>query len=950
MADTKPPAQPADVYLRSPDGRVWVSKPEDVPKGLAAGLRQETPEEAKDRELRTWARDNPGLAAGAAALRTVTFGASALVKSKEQAALAQQNPVATTATEISSLLLPIAGEWGAASKAARIASESQAVRNAAKVADGILAASGAPMRAASAVGRAAGSVAGKGALGTAAHYATEAELYNIGANLSEAALGDENLTAERLLAHSGSALALGAGLGVGGKLIESAASKAAAASSAALERARAAWQDHFPQADGFVKNVEDAYTALAAKATGKAPERIRPFVADAGTPEGMARRAKITKTLDEDEVEAFASAMANDTETAINQNKTARRDKIYGDAVPNRVKADLAELPFAHVQQPVLDTLAQMRQLHNTMRANPQTYGASIVDQFNTRLERAERAFGKAVEVPVGQYQRAELRTQPGKFANAAEAFDGLWQLRKNLSEDISKMFKAGASPEQIAARAVLQDARDVLQNTLRNPQVFGEQVGLFALADKANRLSEEAFGKGSLFNKEYMKKVGDKYVLDFPKFKTTLRQVGTTGGTNRDRALNEFFTKLKEANDVTAELTQRAGIEHDRELIDSLLTRAGKAKAEATERLGQNNRIRQMTNDVNPIDRVAKSGLRHAATIATGGMLGGIPGMAAAGAYALVTDPVLAGKVLLGFEKLNAKVQGETREKIAGYLRTATGAARTAGKAATAAGRGTVAVTKRVAVPASIGAMHAFNESFPPELRPAPYGSDKSDSRRVKAYRQTEALLREIAANPERAYDRYAEALKPFAKVAPQLTTTMIIKQLQAAAFLAEKLPKNPSAGKTLNDAINDWRPSDQELARFERYLKAAQDPLSVLDDLKQGTMTREGTETLQALYPALYQDIQQVTLAHAAQLERRLPYAQRINLSILLGVPVDSSMDQQFISTMQGFYTGSVQDAKQGKIGGLSKGTSLRPSAIKQFDSRTLTSIGRTTFGGPR
>ncbi len=70
------------------------------------------------------------------------------------------------------------------------------------------------------------------ALGTAG----ELEAYNIANNIDESALGDHELTAQQLLANSGSALAIGGGLGflmpVASKAINAGAGKAKAAATA----------------------------------------------------------------------------------------------------------------------------------------------------------------------------------------------------------------------------------------------------------------------------------------------------------------------------------------------------------------------------------------------------------------------------------------------------------------------------------------------------------------------------------------------------------------------------------------------------------------------------------------------------------------------------------------------------------------------------------------------
>lgn len=923
------------VILRDADGTAYEFPLNQAAGALADGFRQEAPEETKDRELRAWARDNPTLATAAAAARTLSFGTSGFIKSKEQQALKEENPVASGIGEFGGLALPLAGEFGFASKAAQILSESNAVRNAAKVVDTVAKATGAPMAGAAKVGGAVGRVVagaapgvGRKALGTAAGLAAESELYHIGANLGEAALGDEELTADRLLANSGQALALGAGLGFGGSLVASGAKAALAKSNAALDKVANFVRKDLVEAgklQDLAASAKETYVDAATAMSGRPKEVVEGLVSDINTPEGIARRERQTQQVSPEEHEAMGKDLGGLLDETLTSTVKAVKEAGYKEAVPALLKKELTARPLNPVFEDVVQVFKGTRELENKMLADPAKYDTKLVKNVGALRESYNNVFGSK---------------------SAADVFEKMLQYRRDLSELISYGKEASQDKAVQAVEQEIRSARSTVNQHLRNESVYGEAANGYAKMDAAWSKFKEVTDPGTLFASNFLKFYkqtggGKRVEINYPGLQTWLRQIDITRGTLRDMGFEEFYAAVKEINDAVAEVATKAETGYDRSIIDNLHTRAGKSAEKAAERLRENAMLRATTNDTTAMDYLARRAASTTTGAIVGGMFGGpigaIAGVGAATLYSAVKDPILAGKMILQLERLNAKVDSKTKDAIKGLLGSAiaTGknAAETAGKAVKSTAETASKIGGHAGVGTSVFAMREFLDGFDKKSLPKVQGGDPKDSQRLKDFRQMEALLLDLTANPERAYDRYAQAFKVFQSAAPNLTQRLVEKQLQAAAFLAAKMPKNPSFGKTLNDAINDWRPSDQDIAKFQRYVRAAQDPLSVLDDLKQGTVTREGVETLQALYPALYSNIQQVTMENLSTLQKRLPYYQRINLSLLLNVPVDPSVSPSFVATMQGFYQGSTQDQIQGQKGGQAKagGSAIHAGAFR-------------------
>lgn len=124
-----------------------------------------------------------------------------------------------------------------------------------------------------------------------------------------------------------------------------------------------------------------------------------------------------------------------------------------------------------------------------------------------------------------------------------------------------------------------------------------------------------------------------------------------------------------------------------------------------------------------------------------------------------------------------------------------------------------------------------------------------------------------------------------------PELHDALVAQIQRGIQFLDGKAPKQtvlpgmlPGDGK--------WQPSRSALEVFGKYVKAVNDPASVLEDLANGHVSMEGAETLRVVYPKLFAYAQQMLLEAAPKMQATLPYARRVSISIMYQVPVDVTM----------------------------------------------------------
>lgn len=228
-----PPAAPAaapakTVAIRAPDGSIGTVPHDQLAQALDAGAVVVSPEEFHKAKIQARYGDAAGqyVASTAGLARGLTLGLSdqaAVALGGEEvrqdlAGLQQANPYASVGGEVIGAALPVLA-GGAAAAPEEGLSIGRAVRGLGALPRGVAAMGGAAERGALAL---AGEGLGGRVVAGAARGAVEGAAYGAGGAVSEAALGDHELTAESLLAGAKGGALAGGLLGGGGGLLASA--------------------------------------------------------------------------------------------------------------------------------------------------------------------------------------------------------------------------------------------------------------------------------------------------------------------------------------------------------------------------------------------------------------------------------------------------------------------------------------------------------------------------------------------------------------------------------------------------------------------------------------------------------------------------------------------------------------------------------------------------------
>lgn len=149
--------------------------------------------------------------------------------------------------------------------------------------------------------------------------------------------------------------------------------------------------------------------------------------------------------------------------------------------------------------------------------------------------------------------------------------------------------------------------------------------------------------------------------------------------------------------------------------------------------------------------------------------------------------------------------------------------------------------------------------------------------------------------------------------KTAPKITDAFTHAASVATKFLQSKVP--PGSKFVENDLqphLKESRVSDVDQAKFLRYVRAVDDPASIVDDMAEGRLTPESVEALRAVYPGIYEQVRTAALSRIADEKHPIGYAQRVQMGILLGLPTDRTLTPDFIQSMQSTFGPPQKDAK--------------------------------------
>lgn len=208
-----------------------------------------------------------------------------------------------------------------------------------------------------------------------------------------------------------------------------------------------------------------------------------------------------------------------------------------------------------------------------------------------------------------------------------------------------------------------------------------------------------------------------------------------------------------------------------------------------------------------------------------------------------------------------------------------------------------------------------------------------KTMAERRDEFKKNKAMLDKLA-DADALQNEISHKMDMF-EGAPNIKMALGTQLTRTAVFLHSKMPRDPMYGLSIFADKTDFTPSDMELEIFGRYVDAAQDPATVIENLAEGTVSPQEIETLRTLYPNVFQDVLDEIMVTLTEYEEDLPYQHKLTLGLLFDIPADVSMTPQFLLTMQSNYVNK-------DVGGRPRG-----KRAPQISEQESTEVDRITYG---
>jgi len=444
--------------------------------------------------------------------------------------------------------------------------------------------------------------------------------------------------------------------------------------------------------------------------------------------------------------------------------------------------------------------------------------------------------------------------------SSAADIFQALDDLKGSLDKDI----KYGKIPSAADADAqnVIKGLRGSIKENLENEEIWGKAATRqAAFNDAYNEYVTNLTGKNA-FRSKFMTQAPSRsgkveWQIDPVKVKTYFNQIGTDKGDVRADLLANYLRTSKNLLDEVEKsyqaLPERTFSRKD---YDTLFGQAEKINDESLRQAAFNKQINSL------------GGGGHNTYLGEG-----------AAAFAALHHPVL-GAAIEGYNVL--RNSGLTIQRLAKIERAIQQTNRAMGY-----------LTKNIfKAGTKVGQKYA---GYVGGTASSLYDKEKHDKIMDRIVEYTN--------DPEKLTNHLDAMAKPVIESAPDMGTNIQQTAAVGINFLRSKLPQGPDP-KPLS---KPYVPSQQEIAQFKKYYDAVENPLSALEQIKTGMLSKETLETLNTVYPQLYDSMKEnVTEELASHLgkKRDIDYQTKLMLGAFLGMDLDNSMTQQAIMTNQGAF----------------------------------------------
>jgi hypothetical protein len=151
-----------------------------------------------------------------------------------------------------------------------------------------------------------------------------------------------------------------------------------------------------------------------------------------------------------------------------------------------------------------------------------------------------------------------------------------------------------------------------------------------------------------------------------------------------------------------------------------------------------------------------------------------------------------------------------------------------------------------------------------------------------------------------------------------PDLAKPMGEHIMRATSYLADVIPRDMSTPDPFAGPDDRWVPSDLDLDIFSEQVAAVQEPLSVVDALADGTITRVMTDAVAATSPQIMQMMQEKLMSAVATNPELFDYDTRLMAGHILDLPLEMTADAKAFSFFQQTFATELGEDGEAPSGG--------------------------------
>lgn len=715
-----------------------------------------------------------------------------------------------------------------------------------------------------------------GLAGSLIASSVEGALFGAGNAISDAALGNPDLNAQKIISDIGMGATLGVGVGALAHGVGAAFGK--------FGNLKGSVSEAIAKEGESANRAEATVIALRRETPVSSPEKVSAAADQLGLPD-ISQPNGVTKNL-KDFLQSDSPTLVSALESRELSNAHAGLVDTLGEIAPetNLTKAQVGGVVSDGITQQIRDSYEPIEQQYNAIKETTKDIPVS---------EKSMKSVANNIRnIPeISESASSTGEAMANRAADKIENFTTLDQI-KNFRSSFRRSLSPTASPEDRYIAGVISEKLEAMEEANQDRYVSkqneiynglddeGQKAGLKPYVDKLNALTEQKNAAKDAYRpfienvKTLAKQLGKKNIsgasgaIDFIEGLTPEAITQKLFSKNNSQFLSFFEDKFPEQMAILREYqkglireaaTDEGGLNPTKffKAIDKLEPEVQRAVflPDEMKKLGlARDYATGFPSKFKPANASFGAAIRH---LAHHPIEGGLANAVDLGAYGILKAASLG-------DLLSRPGAQEELGNISQKYTAITAANNIAKKASDAISQNINGILRGGAMS---GATHLLNMGYDAKI-------DR---------------IKELAQNPQALQAHISNHIDGISQTLPGISQGVSTSIARSVNFLNSKIPRQ----KNELPLSPKWTPSDAQIQKFDRYYDVVNNPIGVLKNVKDATLTSYDMEALQATHPDLLQEMQKELLTQAnPETAKKMPYARKQSISMFLGTPLDETM----------------------------------------------------------